>query len=223
MEDIVIGINFKTYGKAYGQNALDLSKIAQRVKMESEKNFTVMVAPQVMDLRMITEKVDIPVYAQHIDPINPGSNTGHILPDAIKDSGVEGVLLNHSENRMKLADIEASIEKAKDLDLETMVCANNPKVSAAVAPLGPDYIAIEPPELIGTGTPVSEADPEVVTDSIELVKKYNSNVKVICGAGISTGEDVKKALELGAKGVLLASGYTKAENPKKVMKDLIDF
>ena len=223
MKNPVIGINFKTYGQAYGEKALKLSKIAQKVQNDSTKDLSVMVAPQNVDLRRISDEVDLPIYSQHIDPIEPGSNTGHILPEAVQDSGATGTLLNHSENRMKIADIEAAIKRAKNLDMEVMVCANNPKVSASIAPLEPDYIAIEPPELIGTGVPVSEADPEVITKSVELVEKVNSNVDVICGAGISTGEDIKKALDLGAKGVLLASGYTKSDNPEEVMRDLINY
>lgn len=223
MKTPVIGINFKTYGQAYGKKALELSKIAQKVKKESKKDLTVMVAPQDIDLKQISKEVDIPTFAQHIDPIEPGSHTGHVLPEAVKDSGATGVLLNHSEKRMKIADIESAVKKAKDLNMEVMVCANNPKVSAAIAPLEPDYIAIEPPELIGTGVPVSEANPEVITESIELVNEINPNIGVICGAGISTGEDIKKALELGAEGVLLASGYTKSENPEKVMKNLLNY
>jgi len=90
-----------------------------------------------------------------------------------------------------------------------------------VAALGPDYVAVEPPELIGTGIPVSKAKPEVITDTVELVKKVNPEVKVLTGAGISSGEDVKKALELGSVGVLLASGVTKAKDPEKAIRDLV--
>ncbi len=171
---------------------------------------------------MIAESVEIPVFAQHIDPIKPGSHTGHVLPEAVKEAGgAVGTLLNHSENRMILADLEAAIRRAEEVGLMTMVCSNNPAVSAAVAALGPDYVAVEPPELIGTGIPVSKAKPEVVTNTVELVKKVNPDVGVLTGAGISTGEDVKKALELGSVGVLLASGVTKAKDPEKAIRDLV--
>ncbi len=219
LKEPVIAINFKTYAQATGERALAIAKAAERVWRET--GVTIVVAPQLVDLYRIAQEVEVPVFAQHIDPIKPGSHTGHVLPEAVKEAGAVGTLLNHSENRMILADLEASIRRAEEVGLMTMVCSNNPAVSAAVAALGPDYVAVEPPELIGTGIPVSKAKPEVITDTVELVRKVNPDVKVLTGAGISTGEDVKKALELGSVGVLLASGVTKAKNPEKTIKDLV--
>ncbi|WP_297437826.1 triose-phosphate isomerase [Thermococcus sp.] len=215
----IIAINFKTYAQATGDGALRIAKAAEKVYKET--GITIVVAPQLVDLYKIAQEVEIPVFAQHIDPIMPGSHTGHVLPEAVKEAGAVGTLLNHSENRMVLADLEASIRRAEEVGLMTMVCSNNPAVSAAVAALGPDYVAVEPPELIGTGIPVSKAKPEVITDTVELVKRVNPEVKVLTGAGISTGEDVKKALELGSVGVLLASGVTKAKDPEKAIRDLV--
>jgi triosephosphate isomerase len=174
-----------------------------------------------MDLRMIAEDVSIPVYAQHFDSISPGSHTGHILPEALKDCNLRGTLLNHSEKRMLLADIENCIETAKKLDLETVVCTNNINVSKAVAALEPYSIAIEPPELIGSGIPVSKANPEIVEGTVKEVRKINKDVVILCGAGISKGEDVKSALELGTDGVLLASGVVKAKNVEEAIRELI--
>ncbi|NJE08360.1 triose-phosphate isomerase [Thermococcus sp. M39] len=219
LKEPIIAINFKTYAQATGEGALRIAKAAEKVYKET--GITIVVAPQLADLYRIAQEVEIPVFAQHIDPIKPGSHTGRVLPEAVKEAGAVGTLLNHSENRMILADLEAAIRRAEEVGLMTMVCSNNPKVSAAVAALDPDYVAVEPPELIGTGIPVSKAKPEVITDTVELVKRVNPNVKVLCGAGISTGEDVKKALELGTVGVLLASGVTKAKDPEKAIWDLV--
>ncbi|WP_460041885.1 triose-phosphate isomerase [Thermococcus atlanticus] len=219
LSEPVIAINFKAYAQATGEGALRIAKAAEKVWKET--GVTIVVAPQLADLYRIAQEVEIPVFAQHINPITPGSHTGHVLPEAVKEAGAAGTLLNHSENRMILADLEASIRRAEEVGLMTMVCSNNPAVSAAVAALGPDYVAVEPPELIGTGIPVSKAKPEVITNTVELVKKVNPHVKVLTGAGISTGEDVKKALELGSVGVLLASGVTKAKNPEKAIRDLV--
>jgi len=219
LKEPIVAINFKTYAQATGEGALRIAKAAEKIYKET--GVTIVVAPQLADLYRIAQEVEIPVFAQHIDPIKPGSHTGHVLPEAVKEAGAVGTLLNHSENRMILADLEAAIRRAEDVGLMTMVCSNNPAVSAAVAALNPDYVAVEPPELIGTGIPVSKAKPEVITDTVELVKKVNPDVKVLCGAGISTGEDVKKALELGTVGVLLASGVTKAKDPEKAIWDLV--
>ena len=218
---MLIVINYKTYKESIGKRGLEIAKAAEKVSEES--GITIGVAPQFVDLRMIVENVNIPVYAQHIDNINPGSHTGHILAEAIKDCGCKGTLINHSEKRMLLADIEAVINRCKDLGLETIVCTNNVNTSKAVAALSPDYIAVEPPELIGTGIPVSKANPEVVKGTVKAVKEINKDVKVLCGAGISKGEDVKAALDLGAEGVLLASGVVKAKNVEEAIRELIKF
>ena len=94
-------------------------------------------------------------------------------------------------------------------------------MSKAAAQLVPDFVAVEPPELIGGDISVSKAQPELVKDSVEAVKAVSPDVKVLCGAGVKNGEDVKSALELGAKGVLLASGVVKAKDAEAVMRDLI--
>ena len=122
---------------------------------------------------------------------------------------------------MTLADIAEIVKKTKEEDIISCVCTNNIETSVAAATFSPDFVAVEPPELIGTGIPVSKADPEVVEGSVSKVKAINKDVKVLCGAGISTGEDMAAAIELGAEGVLLASGIIKAESPKDALLDLV--
>jgi len=155
-------------------------------------------------------------------PCRARSHTGSTLAEAAADAGATGTLINHSENRLKLADIDGSIEAAERTDLETIVCANNPEQIGAAAALGPDSVAVEPPELIGTGTPVSKADPDIVTDAVEAAAAVDDSVDVLCGAGISTGDDVISAQDLGATGVLLASGVAKADNPRAALEDLVE-
>ncbi|MCD7781860.1 MAG: triose-phosphate isomerase [Methanosphaera sp.] len=218
-ETPIIILNYKTYAQSTGANALQLSKYVEQASIETGINMA--IAPQAVDLRMIKEAVDIPVYSQHMDSITPGGHTGSILPEAIKECGMAGTLINHSEKRLTLADIDDVVTKARELDLKSVLCTNNVKTSAAVASFNPDYIAIEPPELIGTGIPVSKANPEVVEDSVDQIHKINKDIPVLCGAGISTGEDMKAALELGAEGVLLASGIIKADDQKQALIDLV--
>jgi triosephosphate isomerase len=213
----IIIVNYKTYSEATGKKAVKLSKIAEEVSVESGVN--VGVAPQFTDIASIADAVSIPVFAQHIDPITPGSFTGHILLESVKEAGAVGTLINHSERRLKMFDIEAIITKTRESDLVSVVCTNNAAVSAAAAALKPDMIAVEPPELIGTGIPVSKAKPEVVSGTVELVKRVNPEVVTLCGAGITTGEDVAAALKLGTKGVLVASGIVKAKDPRKVLME----
>ncbi len=216
----IIIINFKTYAEATGKKAVELAKQAERVSHET--NAHIVVAPQFVDIAAVAEAVDIPVFAQHVDPIKPGSSTGHVLAESVREAGAVGTLINHSERQQKLADIDVVIRLANEKDLISCVCTNNPAVSAAVAYLHPDIISIEPPELIGSGVAVSKAKPEDVTRTIELVRKVNSHAVILCGAGISHGEDVAVALKLRTQGVLVASAIVKAKDPYSVMCEFAD-
>ena len=213
-------VNFKTYSEATGKKAVELAEEAEKVSKETSVN--IIVAPQFTDIATVAEAVEIPVFAQHIDPIKPGSYTGHVLAESVKEAGAVGTLVNHSERQLKLSDIDEIVKLTREKGLISCVCANNPSISAAVATLKPDIIAIEPPELIGTGIPVSKAQPEVVTGTVKLVRKVNSTVTVLCGAGISHGEDVAVALKLGTQGVLVASGIVKAKDPYSVLREFAE-
>ncbi len=216
----IVLINFKTYLEGTGKKALELAKTAEKVS--DETNICIAVAVQTVDIATIAHAVSIPLFAQHIDPVAYGSFTGHVLPESVKEAGAIGTLINHSEMRLQLADIDAVITRARELGLITVVCSNNSAVSAAVAALQPNMIAVEPPELIGTGIPVSKAKPEVVSGTVELVKRVNPKSVVLCGAGITTGEDVAAAMRLGTEGVLVASGIVKAKDPYRVLREFAE-
>ncbi len=213
-------VNFKTYLESTGQRAIDLAKQAEKVSKET--GACIVVAPQSADIAKVAEAVEIPVFAQHIDPIKPGNCTGHILAESVMEAGAVGTLINHSEMQLKLADIDAVIRLAQEKNLISCVCTSNPSISAAVAYLNPDIISIEPPELIGTGIAVSKAHPEDVTNTLRLVRKVNDKAVILCGAGISHGEDVSVALKLGTHGVLVASGIVKAKDPYSVLREFAD-
>jgi len=168
------------------------------------------------------KEVNIPVFAQHIDPISYGSHTGHVLPEAIKEAGAVGTLINHSERRVPLKDIGVAVKRAGEIGLISIVCADTPEATSTVAAFRPEVVAIEPPELIGTGIPVSKARPEVVKNTVELVRKVNSSVTILCGAGITKGEDVAAALRLGTEGVLIASGVVRAKDQYAALLDIVE-
>jgi triosephosphate isomerase len=219
LSSTLIVLNLKTYLESTGEGAV---KVAQACKeVADDSGIEIGVAPQFCDIYRVASQVDLPVYSQSLDPVGAGSFTGSAFVQSIKDAGAVGTLINHSECRLTLANIDASITIAKGAGLKTIVCTNNIATSAAAAALGPDYVAVEPPELIGSGIPVSQADPGVVTGSVEAVKRINPAVQVLCGAGISKGEDLAAALELGSVGVLLASGIVKAADPKAALEDLV--
>ncbi|MFC1733469.1 triose-phosphate isomerase [candidate division KSB1 bacterium] len=206
--------NFKTYESATGEKAVELAKIHADVAQETGAD--IQVAVQAIDLMKVKESVDIPVLSQHIDPVGYGSATGHINPDAVKTAGAAGTILNHSERRLGKEVLKKSIERAKEAGLITIVCAETPEEGASFLEFDPDFIAVEPPELIGGDISVSTAQPEIVENAAKLI----GSEKLLVGAGVKNGEDVATCIKLGAKGVLLASGVTKAEDPKAVLMDL---
>ncbi len=208
-------VNLKAY-------PCDPVEVATAVREVSESSgVDVGVAPQAAAIEAVAE-TGAETWAQHVSPVDHGSHTGSTLAEAAADAGATGTLLNHSENRLKLADIDASLSAADRVDFDTVLCANNTQQVAAAAALGPDAVAVEPPELIGTGTPVSKADPDIVRDAVDAAAAVDESVDVYCGAGISTGEDVVAARDLGADGVLLASGVAKADDPAAALEDLVE-
>jgi triosephosphate isomerase len=213
-------VNFKAYLEATGKKAVELAKQAEKVSTET--GIYIGVAPQFADIFTVAQAAEIPVFAQHTDPIQPGSHTGYVLAEGIREAGATGTLINHSERQLKLSDMEAIIKLVREKNLVSCVCTNNPSVSAAVAALKPDMIAFEPPELIGTGVAVSVSQPAVVTNTVRLVREVNSDVTVLCGGGISHGEDVAEALKLGTQGVLVASSIVKAKNPYSMLCEFAD-
>ncbi|MTK63990.1 MAG: triose-phosphate isomerase [Methanobacterium sp.] len=215
----IVILNFKTYLESTGINAVNLAIASEMVAEETGINMV--VAPQSSDIYQLSNKVKIPVFAQHIDAVDAGGHTGSTLIECVKEAGADGSLINHSEQRMKLADIDVAVKKLAQNNMVSVLCTNNIETSAAVATLKPDFVAIEPPELIGSGIPVSKAEPEIVEGTVEIIHEINPDISVLCGAGISTGDDMKAAMDLGADGVLLASGIIKADDPKEALLNLV--
>jgi triosephosphate isomerase len=214
----VIVLNVKTYTEATGDNALAIATLMDKISKET--GVSMAIAVQATDISLCAKKINIPVFAEHIDPIKPGSHTGWTLPEAVKAAGAVGTLINHSEHRLLLADVDVCISRAKELNLDHIVCSNNVATSKTIAAFLPNFVAVEPPELIGGDISVTTADPGIVSKTVEAVKDIDKNVKILCGAGVKDGKDVAKAIELGADGVLLASGVVKAKDKKSVIYDL---
>jgi triosephosphate isomerase len=213
-----IVLNVKTYAEATGRKLLDIALLMD--KISKELGTSMAIAVQTTDIIVCSDTISIPVFAEHIDPITPGSHTGWTLPEAIKEAGAIGTLINHSEHRLKIAEIDFCISRAKELNLDHIVCSNNVGTSKAIATFKPNFVAVEPPELIGGNVSVTTANPDIVRNSVNAVKNVEKKVKVLCGAGVKNGKDVTNAIELGADGVLLASGIVKAKNKESVIRDL---
>jgi len=212
-------VNFKVYSEVEGVKALELAEICAKVAEETGANLV--VCPPMVELSYVADQVEIPVYSQNVDPRKPGSGTGFTTPSLVKSAGASGTLINHSEHKQPASDVGSCVQLCKDLNLVTCVCADTVDIAKDLAQFSPDYIAVEPPELIGGDISVTTANPGIVSGTVEAVKSVDKKIKVLCGAGVKNGGDVKTAVDLGAEGVLLASGVVKAADPEAVIRDLI--
>ena len=219
----VLAVNYKAYPTAFGEKGIAIALAAEKVAEEYRGQVRVIIAVPATEIARVADTVDIvTVYAQHMDPVEPGAHTGYLPAEALREAGARGTLLNHSEHRLRLSDIDKAIRRATALGLETLVCADTPTAAAAAAALAPTMIAVEPPELIGTGTPVSKAKPEVITETIKLAHAVNPSIPVLAGAGITSGDDAAAAIRLGAVGVLVASAVMKAPDPEQKILELAE-
>lgn len=214
------GISFKSYSGGTGENAMELAKTADRVTEET--GITMIVFVQFTDIADVVREVDIPVFAQHIDPVEPGAHTGHVLPEAVKSAGAVGSMINHCERRMTLNNIGKAIERAEEVGLVSLVCADSYEEVSAIAQLGPDVILAELPELIGTGKSVSKRDPKFITEAVERINEIDPDIVCTIGAGITSPEDVEKALELGGDAAAAASGPVKADNQYELLTEIAE-
>ncbi len=215
MEKKLVVLNFKTYGESSGENGLRLARIADEVA--SQTGVDIIICPQHWDLALICREVKCKVFAQHVDVLEQGAFTGSLSIKSLKNSGGKGTLINHAEKKVGLKTVEEVVKKIKVNDLEVLACADGYGEALELDKLKPTMIALEPPELIGTGVSVSTAKPEEILKTINVIK----NSIPLAGAGISNKEDVKKAFELGLNGVLLASAFVKAKDPRSFLESLV--
>jgi triosephosphate isomerase len=209
----MIWVNFKTYQEGTGQKALELAKICQEA--EKESGVTIIPVVQATDIFRLAQ-AGFKVWAQHLDDIEYGANTGQILPEAVLAAGAQGTLLNHSENKLPVEIIGETLKRGRDLGLKFLVCAESVEEGKEIVRLRPDFLAYEPPELIGGNVSVSLAKPEIVRDFVLAV----GQIPVLIGAGIHKQTDIIKGRKLGAKGFLISSGVVLAKNPGEKLKEL---
>ncbi|MBR96077.1 MAG: triose-phosphate isomerase [Euryarchaeota archaeon] len=210
-------VNFKTYESASGQSAEDLAASMEKF---TNRNFRMIAVVSAFDLHSIaSNSTNLEVWSQHLDPVGKGSYTGWLEPESAIYRGAVGTIINHAEHKVSIKHVKELMEMLPS-DFPICACAADVSEAIELAKLNPTFIAVEPPELIGGDISVTTADPSIVTDTVKAVKSVNSNVRVLCGAGVKNGSDVRKAIELGAEGVLLASGVTKAEDVNAVLDDL---
>jgi len=203
-------VNFKNYGEVLGEGGFRLAAAAEKVA--DSMDVEIIIAPPVPMLHAVVSRTTVPVFSQRVDDNNEGKSTGAVIPEALKGSGCAGSLLNHSESKAPLESIRNLIPRMKGLGLSTCLCAESVAEVSTMAAFDPEFLAIEPPELIGTGTAVSKARPEAVRGSVLAASEKGFRGRVLCGAGIVSGDDAKAAMRLGAQGILVASSVVKARD-----------
>ena len=207
-------------GYLYGKKALEFAKAADIISKKYE--ISIIFDPQYVDIPKIVEKTEsLYIFAQHMDSVEIGRGIGSILPEALKEAGVVGTILNHAERRIKLSEIYRTIKRADDVGLATLVCADSPQEAAAVAQLNPNIVLAEPPQLIGTGKPVGKLLKDFISETINLVKKINPEIIICSGAGIRDADDIKKIIRLGAEATGSTSAILKADDPARKLEEMI--
>ena len=216
----MIFVNYKTFEESSGPKAISLTKILEETASESQVKIIPVV--QIIDSESVIASTKLEVWIQHVDPISFGAHTGWTLPEEAARIGISGVFLNHSEHKFENFDVlYTANEKAMSANLKTLIFAGSLDELKKVVGLAPTYVAYEPPELVGsTTTSVAEAQPEIISQAVEIAR--GAGLPLVVGAGIHSINDVKKSLELGAVGVAVATDIIKAIDPKKELLDLIE-
>ena len=217
MQPLIV-VNFKTYATAMGQKAVDLAQAMERASKDHVRMIAVVSA---FDLHAVKQAApSLEVWSQHLDPVGQGSFTGWLQPINAIERGAQGTIINHAEHKVDIEHVQQLMQQLPD-EFPMCACAADVDEAHQLAELGPTFIAVEPPELIGGDISVTTADPAIVSETVNAVRAINPHVRVLCGAGVKDGKDVKTAVELGAHGVLLASGVTKASDVDAVLADLV--
>jgi len=214
----LILINCKTYAEVSGEKGL---RFARKIAAVKSAKYEIGIAPPLLLLREVGQKVRIPVFAQHVDSEEYGAHTGQILASEVKEAGARGVILNHSEHKLTFERLGRSVELCKKRGLEVVICAATVTEVKKVAKLKPEYIAYEPAALIGGAVSVVSAKPKIIEEVVRAVHKLSGRTRVLCGAGVHDREDLQTAIRLGACGVLLAHAIDTARDPAMVLRKMM--
>ena len=214
-------VNTKSY--LYGDDAMKLAKISD--KLAEKYDIDCLFTGQLVDLPEIAKNTNhLIITAQHMDSLHPGRGMGHVLPEALVHQGIKAVVLNHAEYPLTIAELDATIKRAKEVGLLTIVCSDTVEQCKAIAELNPDVMICEPDSLIGTGNSSNE---DYIKSTTEAIRNVNPNILIMQAAGVSTDADVTKIMKLGADGTGGTSGIIKApsweEKISEMMAALVEF
>ena len=201
----------------YGQDVIDLAIAADKASEKYGVDI-IFTTPIVEIARVKAATKHIHVFAPHMDPIVPGRGLADVLPESLVAAGAEGVMMNHVEKPLTLATLKATIKRAEEVGLTTIVCADSIVEAGMIAQLNPDIIVAEPSALIGTGL---TSGPEYVAAAAKSVKDVNPDILVLTAAGIANGEDVYNTIIAGADATGSSSGVAKAADRAAMVDEMI--
>jgi len=207
---MIIAINFKNYKK--GEGVLNLARKINNILGKA------IVAVPTSEIKEISKKTNLEVYAQHIDFQSGNKNTGFILPESIKSDGAKGTLINHSEHKLSIKEIEKSVLRCKNLGLSSIVFAGSKSEYRKIISFRPNAIAYEDEKLISSGKSITKSEPEEIREFTNRLKR--TKIIPLCGAGIHSAEDCIEAKNLGCKGVVISSAIANSKNPQVLLKEL---
>lgn len=203
----------------YGKDFIDLSIFAD--ELTEKYQVSIIVTPQYVDINEIAKRTkNLFVFAQHLDPIPVGRGVGAVLPEAIKAAGASGVLLNHVERRLTSSDLKKAMDRAQEVGLMTMVCADNLEVAKKIAELKPTILISESPDLIGGGRRDFK-EVAAIKEINSVVKSISHETLILHGAGISSPKDVYEVIAAGAQGTGSTSGVMLAKNRFEMLEAMI--
>lgn len=216
----MIFVNYKTYEEGTGEKAIALTKVLEEVSKSTQVK--IIPAVQASDIAQVVASTTLEIWSQKIDPVEFGAHTGSIIPEAVIEDGAMGTFLNHSESRFTNFDeLAKASDRAKEVGLKTLIFAKDLEELKNVCSLNPNYVAYEPPELIGSATTsVAQAQPEIIGKAHEIANA--AGIPLVVGAGVHSAEDIRKSLGLGAVGVAVASDIMKAQDPKAELLNLVE-
>lgn len=212
----MIFVNFKTYPEATGEKAIALAHVCQKV--QARTGVAMRLCVQTVDINPVAGQIDLPIWAQHIDPVPPRRATGFTTAWAVRRAGAWGTLLNHSEHPLEFSQLKQAVSLAKTEELEVLIFVKDIQEAQRVSELEPEFMALEEPELIASGKAM--VDSEQGKAKIKEFLNAGFSSYLLVGAGITCREDVAFSIKLGAGGIVVSSGVVLAQNPQKALEDL---
>ena len=218
MSKPVLLVNFKNYDGVLGEGAVRLALAVQKISKRLEVQF--IVAPPGPELSTVAASVELPVFSQTVSDKPSGKSTGAMVPEALKAAGCAGSILNHSESRLSVKTIVAVTPRMRTLGLSACICGENATEVARFSAMKPEFLAVEPPELIGTGVAVSKARPSLLRETAKSVRATGYKGRLLCGAGIVTGDDARASMRFGMDGILVSSSVVLAKSWETKLREL---